>query len=108
MAEQSAVVNTVQLVGDQDGNVIVPMYDWSTFLSDHFTRLVGIKKLHHFYCCADKPGVVVRELVDSPTFTLDLLDDKYWTPSADDLPSRIVPKGLSIERRSYLYQKIRE
>ena len=109
VAEQSAVVNTAQLVGDQDGNVIVPMYDWSTFFSDHFTKLVGITKLHHFYCCADKPAiVVVRELVDSPTVTLDLLDDKFWAPSADDLPSRIIPKGLSLERRSYLYQKIRE
>ena len=77
MAEQSAVVNTAKLVGDQDGNVIVLMYEWATFFSDYFKKLLGIKKLHHFYCTSDKPGVVVvSDFVDSTPQSHDLLVDK--------------------------------
>ena len=31
VAERSAVVNHAQLVGEYDGTIHVPMYDWSSF-----------------------------------------------------------------------------
>ena len=35
---KSADVNTAQLVGTQNGEVIVHVYDWVTFLGDHFQK----------------------------------------------------------------------
>ena len=40
-------VNIPQLVGTEAGEVLVPTYDWRTFLSRFFKAFTGIKKLHH-------------------------------------------------------------
>lgn len=43
-------VNKAQLVGTHDGKVIVPVYDWVSFLGQYFKKLPGVKKFHtlHF------------------------------------------------------------
>src|SRR6218665_1213597 len=66
-------VNTAQLVGSEDGQVFVPMYDWVSFLSTFFVKLQGIKKFHHFSVDAAAPGTVIcKEFSDSPSsITLD-------------------------------------
>ena len=38
VVEKSATVNHAQLVGTQDGKVIVPTYDWAQFLIPHLNR----------------------------------------------------------------------
>ena len=38
VVESSADVNVAQLVGTQDGRMVVPVYDWSQFLGEHFER----------------------------------------------------------------------
>ena len=49
VVEVSAEVNHAQLVGAQDGTVIVPMYDWAGFFDPYFKQAAfkGIKMLHH-------------------------------------------------------------
>ena len=101
-------MNTVQLVGTQSGETLVPVYSWNTFLGDHFRKLPGIKRYHHFTLSARTPGVVtVKEYADSPSTTVRLLCDD-WTPAADEMPPIILPSGLSAERQWYLFNQIRE
>jgi hypothetical protein len=50
MIEKSSTigVNKVQLVGTHDGKVIVPAYDWATYLGQYFKKIKDIKKYHLF------------------------------------------------------------
>ena len=41
-------INKAQLVGTHDGRVIVPAYEWSSFLGEYFNKLPTIKKYQHF------------------------------------------------------------
>ncbi|XP_030833175.1 uncharacterized protein LOC115920747 [Strongylocentrotus purpuratus] len=49
VVEESSVNghNIPRLVGLEDGTVIVPSYDWQSFLAPFFFPLAGIKKYHH-------------------------------------------------------------
>ena len=46
---ESAAVNHAQLIGTQDGKVIVPTYDLASFFDEPFRQraLKGIKLMHH-------------------------------------------------------------
>lgn len=109
VVNKSAVVNVAQLTGTEDGNVIVPTYDWQSYLSSFFSKLKGIKKLHHLRFHADSPGIVyVKEAADSPEVSISLLLDKDSVPLFDRPPNCLEPVGLSLQRQWYLYNKIRE
>ena len=89
VAQASAEVNHVQLVGNENGDVIVPTYDWA----DHFdapfrqTAPKGIKSFHHFSFNASQPGeVAVQTVCDGPRKQLKLLSDPAWRPQRTDLP----------------------
>jgi hypothetical protein len=45
VVEESAKVNTAQLCGTEDGQVIVSTYDWKTDFSTKFRTVPHIKKL---------------------------------------------------------------
>lgn len=108
VVEESAVVNHAQLVGTQDGEVIVPTYDWAQYFDRPFRQkaLKGIKAMHHLtFSNSHKGSVFVRDDINSAEREVKLLQDDDWTPSAQDLPP---PPGLSLERRQYLFDKIRE
>ena len=49
VVESSAAVNHAQLVGTQDGEVLVPTYDWAKFFDNPFKQKAfqGIKATHH-------------------------------------------------------------
>ena len=49
----------------------------------------------------------MREFSDTELTELKLQKDPRWTPS-HDFPDEIQPRGLSLERQWYLYDKIRE
>ena len=67
VVNSSSTTNTAQLVGDEAGNVFVPTYDWSAFLSSTFKKVKGIKAMQHFCLSADRPGVVLmQERWDGP------------------------------------------
>ena len=105
----SATPNVAQLVGTQNGEVIVPMYDWGKFFEDKTvkTALKGITQMHHFWFSRDFPGKVkVRNSTTDSWRTINLLKDTSWRPS--DFPEQLVPHGLTLERQWYLFDKIRE
>ena len=109
MVSSSADVNVAQLVGTQDGGMVVPMYDGAMYLREPFCKMPGMKSYHHFSLSASTPGVVtVKEFTDSESSTFKLLADDSWVATADQLPPVIKPSGLSGERQWYLYNRIRE
>ena len=102
-------VNKAQLVLTHDGRVIVPVYDWSTFLGQYFRKIPNIKKFQHFRFFKDEPGVVYcREYLSSPEQVCVLLKDGAVIPPGSVLLQRINPERLSDERRNYLYREIRQ
>ena len=69
VVETSAAVNHAQLVGTQDGKVLVPTYDWATFFDQPFRQqaLKGIKSMHHLTFTDSRRGyVIVKDSVDAP------------------------------------------
>ena len=104
-----ADVNVAQLVGTQDGEVVVPTYDWVSFLGKHFRKVPQIKSHHHFEFSSSTPGDVSMKLYNSSSSSnFRMLVDRRWTPSPDELPTQIPPVGLSNERKWYLYNQIGE
>ena len=93
-------------MGSQQGEPIVDIFDWVGFFGSHFMKIPKITRQHHFQFTAASPGTVtVKEYIDSLerqyTLTLD-------TSIAARNPEIIVPPGLSLKRRWYLHDKIRE
>ena len=106
---ESAKPNVAQLVGSQDGELIVPMYNWSKYFEEVTVKssLKGISQMHHFRFTRQHPGkVFVKDNNREKERCINLLKDLSWRPSA--LPEPIIPPGLSLERQQYLYDKIRE
>ena len=106
-----AEVNHAQLVAKQNGEVLVPTYNWSEALQPHFkqTAFRGIKNYHHVCFDSRKPGkVYVKMYSDEPEKEIELLTDPNWRPSASNLPEVVTPVGLSNERQRYLFEKIWE
>lgn len=102
-------VNKAQLVSTHDGRVIVPIYDWCTFLGQYFKKITNIKKYHHFRFSKDESSVVYcREYLTSPEQACVLLKDGAVIPPVSVLPQKINPEGLSDERRNYLHREIRQ
>ena len=109
VVNSSADVNHAQLVGTQDGELLVPTYSWAECFKGHFRKVPQIKLYHNFIFSGDKPGVVTLKMYsDSATSTFKLQYDDIWTPTADELPPVIHPVGLSNARQWYLYNQIRE
>ena len=101
-------VNISKLCGLHDGTLLVSVYDWVTFLEPYFKKIPGISTFHHFRFSKDHPGVVFcRTLVDSPEIEFQILKNLEIRPP-NQLPPKLVPLGLSEERKRYLYREIRE
>ena len=102
-------VNKAQLVGTHDNRIIVPVYDWASFLAQYFNRLPNIKRYHHFRFSEDEPGkIYFKENSSSHEQSCMLLKDPLTVPQRGVLPSQIKPEGLSFERRRYLFNEIRQ
>lgn len=110
MVESSSTgVNKAQLVGTHDGTVIVPVYDWCSYLEQYFKRLPNIKSYHHFRFTKDEPGrVYFKESGLSPEQSLMLLKNPAILPPASRLPAKVNPTGLSQDRKQYLFREIRQ
>ena len=106
--EASSHVNTAQLVGTENGTVIVPTYNWVKFLCTHFKRIPHLKSYHHFSFSASHPGLVsMKKFSDSEGSPFQMLHDREWEPQAHFLPPYRIPPELSNSRKLYLYQQIR-
>ena len=107
VVDDSAQCNLPQLVSDENGTVIVPTLDWTSFFAERMKKCLGIKKFHHFYFDSARPGVIGMKLQsDSSTQWINLLKNE-WSPHCADVPDVVSPKGLSAERQWYLYHSIR-
>ena len=109
VVNESANPNVAQLVGSQNGEMIVPMYNWSNYFDEVAvkTALKGITQMYHFHFTSKHPGkVFVKNNINDDERCINLLRDPSWRPS--QLPQLLTPPGLSLERQHYLYDKIRE
>ena len=79
------------------------------FLGGFLKKIKGIKKFHHFTFTASQPGLVtVKTSSDNSESTIDLRQKGCHLPSRSDLlPPLVIPAGLSLERKWYLYNSIR-
>ena len=106
VVESSASVNSAQLVGTQDGEMVVPIYDWQSFLLTKFRKLPSIKKFHNFKFSSESIGeVIIKEYSNSLQKTINLLRDPSILPSNTELPTVLTPTGLSPDRQWYLYDR---
>ena len=70
-------------------------------------KIQNIKRFHEFKFLAEHPGKVICKLYsDSEEIKLDMRLDPLWEPNISDLPPLVQPRGLSLERQLYLYEKI--
>ena len=95
VVNDSAEVNYAELVGTEDGTVLVPQYDWAEFFSPYFKKLgfKGIKSLHHLVFSKSTPNcVMVREYNDTEERKLSILSKDYlsWAPSSS-VTTSLVP-----------------
>lgn len=56
VVQSSATCNEAQLNTDEQGKIIVPTYDWISFLAPVFKKLPNIKKGRHFRFSSTIPG----------------------------------------------------
>ena len=104
---QSACVNHTHLVAKEDGEVLVPTYDWLTFFASYFRKLPQIKVYHNFFVSSDTPGEIrCKEFSDSDVTNFNIIKDLTNIPATGELPPIVVPSGLSTDRQWYLYDKI--
>ena len=111
VVNDSVKCNHAQLVTTLDGDTIVPVFDWTSMFAEHFKKLPGIKKLHHFRFTSSEPGVVYTKTSSDATEKRHALLKKSqlsWLPDPLEYPPAVSPKGLSAERQWYLYDSIRE
>ena len=107
VVRSSADVNKAQLVGTQGGTPIVQIFDWVDFFSTHMKKIPLITQQHHFEFSVESPGVVsFRKSSDSSSRAFKLTSDTAFHSS--DLPQVITPRGLTTQRKWYLWDKIRE
>ena len=104
VVDTSANVNEVQLVGNQMGESLVPMYDWVGLFGSRFKKIPLITRQHHFQFIKTSLGkVLVREYNDSSETVYQLTSNVSLT---NEFPDTITPPGLSLQRRWYLHDKI--
>ena len=89
MVETSSTgINKAHLVGTHDGTVLVPVYDWSSFLEQFFKKVPNIKK---YQICKEEPGrVYFKELNSYAEHSLMLLKN----PTVLDQDNKFKPSGL--------------
>ena len=101
-------LNVAQLVGKENGEVIVPTYDWVTYFQEMgIHKIPNLKDYHYFEFNKDVLGTVSvkRHSKDTNLMRFTLLNDVVNIPIG--LPNVLVPKGISQERAKYLFEKIR-
>ncbi|XP_064646740.1 uncharacterized protein LOC135499730 [Lineus longissimus] len=95
-----------QLCGNEAGDVIVPVRQWDTYLSQFYRKLPEIKPLHHIEFLQDG-SVNTRYMSESNTVSQNILKCDR-ADVGQGKPEVIVPKGLNEQRVAYLYNDIRE
>ena len=106
MVLESSDSNLCQLVGLENGEVLVTTYDWSAFLGSYFKKLDGILKFQHFRFSADG-SVHCKLACDGKEQSFFLLKKDTALPLSQAMPPVIKPPGLTDARQWYLHEEIR-
>ena len=91
--ESSAKCNAAQLVVDNSGDVIVPIYDWCSFFAPIFKKMPDVNKTQNFRMSVTHPGKVFMK-----ADTTSLKEDEHKILKAgmevytDELPPIVNPK----------------
>ena len=86
VVDKSAHCNVAQLVGSQDGESIVPVFQWTAMFESHLKKLKNIKRFQHFRFDCSMPGCVAYKVAsDSEEQSMSLLTNTAWHPSKDVL-----------------------
>lgn len=75
--------------------------DWSSWLLKFFRKLPDITSYRHFKIIKNKPGIVIlKKAIDGDETKVQLLkrDVPFGKNRAFRLPSKIIPKGLSLRK----------
>ena len=92
VVNMSGYINHARLVRMQEGQVLIPTYDWQTYLSPHFKKIQHIKNFHQFKFSSEHPGEVICKLYsDNEEIKLDMCLDPLWEPNISDLPPLVQP-----------------
>ena len=79
----SSGINKAELVGTHDETVIVPVYNWSSYLEQFFRQLPNIISCQHFRFSRDEPGrIYFKENNSSQEQSLMLLKNRTILPPA--------------------------
>lgn len=102
-------INQAQLIGTEDGQVQVEVFDWQSFFGNWFRPLKGIKSIHHFHFSAANEGTVLyKKTLDGPEESFSLV---YGLQAAKPWLRNRMPKteasGIPEARQEYLRQQIR-
>ena len=62
VVHESAEANVPQLLVTQDGDVIMPTYNWTSLVAGHLYKLKNINKCQHVTFAASQPGNVCVKL----------------------------------------------
>ena len=102
-SSSNAGVNKAQIVATHDGRVIVPVYDWVSFLGEHFKKIPNLKKFHHFAFSKETPGMVsCKESVYSPSQSFMLLKNPIVFPNLQLFLRQLSPMdSLMKENNTY-------
>ena len=80
-------------------------HNWATFFAPHLKNIPEIKKFHHFRCVSSEPGVVyMKQDADTEEEKINLNKSSMWLSDSNKLPGEVPPKGLSAERKWYLFR----
>lgn len=83
--------------------------NWSNFFRKHFKEIPNITGISTFYFTAEKPGIVqIKHSQESSWETIRLLRKPRFVFPSSSRPLVIVPKGLDLERQTYLFKEIRD
>ena len=98
------------LVGNDNQDIDFPLLDWTDKFS-HINNLDAsiLNNNNHFEISNEVPGLVLcRRLGNSDTISYALIAAEDLDSISDDLPEDLEIEGISLERRKYLYDNIRE
>ena len=106
---EKAVNNIPEIVGLENGKLLVQYYDWKSYLATFFEKIPNITRYHHFNFSHEYPDgeIHVQEFNDSEEKVFNMLTDSNNLPK-NILPTPIYPVGMTHDRKEYLYREIRK
>ncbi len=89
-------------------DVRIDFRNWMCFFRKTFKEIPNITEISAFHFTAEHPGTVqIKHSQESSWETIRLLKKPRFVFPSGSRPSVIVPKGLDLERQTYLFKEIR-